>query len=109
MIKNILKVIFLFFFVIGSAFGRTQTGQVTQVIVRSSDGLIYFFLSTTPDGKPACATQPYFMIKDETSAAGKQQLALLMQARATGQAITVIGTGACGRWPDGEDVLVIML
>lgn len=44
------------------------------------------------------------MIKDENSATGKRQFALLTAARLTGAVITVSGTGACTRWGNGEDV-----
>ena len=68
-----------------SAFGGQQTGQVTQVTTRASDGLIYFDMSGSHGGRPACATYSYWMIKDENSAAGKRQLAVLLTARATGK------------------------
>jgi len=87
-----------------SAFGGEQTGQITLLLTRASDGLVYFYMSEAPTGRPACATQPYWMIKDENSAAGKRQLAVLLMARATGKVITVIGSNTCSRWSDGEDV-----
>jgi len=43
------------------------------------------------------------MIKAENSNAGKQMLAMLLAARAQGQAITVVGSNSCTRWGDGED------
>lgn len=86
------------------AFAGIQTGQVTQILVRASDGLVYFFLSNTISGRPACATGGYWMLKDENSAAGKRQLAMLMAAKASGQVVTVEGMNTCTRWPNGEDV-----
>jgi hypothetical protein len=91
------------------AVARTQTGKITDFFVRNSDGLIYFFLDSASDNRPACAGSSYFMIKDENSAAGKRQLAVLLMARSTGQTITVYGTGTCTRWPDGEDVDTIQI
>jgi len=44
------------------------------------------------------------MIKDENSNTGKQQLAILLAARASGETITVDGSNTCTRWGDGEDV-----
>lgn len=90
------------------AFAGSQTGKITQLFVRASDGLVYFVLSGPAFGKPACAIQPYWMIKDENAAAGKRQLALLLTARATDQVITVSGMSTCTRWGDGEDVDNIM-
>lgn len=87
-----------------SAIAGQQTGQVTRVMARASDGLTYFFMSGAASGRPSCATNSYWMIKDENSAAGKRQIAMLIAARSTGQEITVEGAGTCSRWPDGEDV-----
>lgn len=44
------------------------------------------------------------MIKDEKSLTGKQQLAVLMQAQATGQQVAISGGNTCSRWSDGEDI-----
>ena len=82
----------------------TQTGQVTMVMVRASDGLVWFNMNGKATGHPSCAFYNYWMIKNENSNAGKQQLTQLLTARASGQAITVTGSGTCTRWPDGEDV-----
>jgi hypothetical protein len=92
-----------------SAFAGSQVGKVSRLIVRSDDGLVYLFLTGTGSGKPACATIAYWMIRDEKSAAGKQQLALLMLAEATGQQVTITGTGRCERWSDGEDISEVHL
>ena len=86
-----------------------QSGVIAAIIKRSSDGLVYFYLSGAAVGKPSCATQSYWMIKDENSNTGKQQLAMLLMARATGQTISVSGSNACTRWGDGEDLDAIAL
>ncbi len=91
-----------------SVLAGTQTGQVTQIIVRAKDGLTYFFLTNSSNGRPACATERYWIIKDENSASAQRQLALLMTAKASGQAVSVGGTDTCTRWPDGEDVNYII-
>lgn len=84
-------------------------GKVTDLMVRS-DGLIYFHLSTAPSARPACAAaHTYWMIKDENSNYGKQQLSQLMMAISSGSTISVIGTGTCTRWGDGEDVNMIIV
>lgn len=88
----------------GHALAGQQVGQVTQVVVRASDGLVYFYMSGTPSGRAPCATNTYWMIKDENSAAGKRQLAILLMARETGQQVIVGGANTCTRWSDGEDV-----
>jgi hypothetical protein len=90
-----------------SSFAGTQSGLVTKIYVRASDGINAVYLSGAPAGRPACATFPYWIIKDENSTAGKKQLALLVAAQATGKTISIEGAGVCSRWPDGEDILGI--
>ena len=104
--KNIISsIVAVTSFACVSVFAGTQTGQVTSIYKRASDGLVYFYVSGQPAGRAQCAANtPYWMIRDENSVTGKQQLAMLMTARATGQAITVIGSNTCLRWGDGEDV-----
>jgi hypothetical protein len=87
------------------ALAGQQTGQITELITRASDGLVYVHMNGTASGRPGCASQQvYWMIKDENSAAGKRQLAILIAARAMGKTITIYGAGTCTRWPDGEDI-----
>lgn len=105
MLKRILIGMVVYFFCQTPAFAGNATGQVTQIIVRASDGLVYFFLSGTPVDRPSCANnEMYWIIKDENSETGKRQLALLMEAQAAGREISVLGFGTCSRWHDGEDV-----
>jgi hypothetical protein len=82
------------------------TGQVDYVNVRASDGLVYAGLknATVISPAPACATIAYWMIKDENSNAGKQQLATLLAAQMTGKTVTIWGGNTCTRWRDGEDI-----
>ena len=92
------------------AHAGSQTGTITNVNVRASDGLIVVYLGGAASGRPACAaSQPYWIIKSETSTAGKQQLAQIMLAQATGKSITIIGMGTCTRWSDGEDIDTVVL
>jgi len=87
------------------AMAGSQTGQVTQILKRANDGLIYIYMTGQGSGRPSCAANTtYWMVKDENSVTGKQQLALLMSARATSQTITIIGANSCTRWGDGEDI-----
>ncbi|BFM10137.1 hypothetical protein R50072_02900 [Simiduia litorea] len=85
-----------------------QTGFVSALHVRASDGLTYFFLNgSAMADAPACATHGYWMIKDETSKAGERQYALLLAAAAAKKEISVVGMNSCSRWSDGEDVNAI--
>lgn len=93
-----------YFALIATAMAGTQTGQVLDLHVRSTDGLISVELSGSSLAKPACAGYAYWLIRDENSTAGKQQLALLLAAQASGRTVQIVGTGTCVRWPDGEDI-----
>lgn len=93
----------------GSAVASQQTATITQIYKRDSDGLTYVFLSGTRSGKPTCAYYDYFIVHDENSNNGKQQLSMLLMAKATNQPVTIIGTGGCVRWVDGEDINAIVL
>lgn len=93
-----------------AAFAGSQTGKVTNIIVRQSDGLHYFYMSGTGENRPDCAaSHTYWMIKDENSTVGKTQFSMLLTAYASGRTITVAGTNTCTCWGDGEDVNVIQL
>jgi hypothetical protein len=89
------------------AWTGTQTGTITYLTVRDSDGLTYFNLTGASSGKPACATQAYWMIKNETTEAGKKIYALLLAAQASGATVIVTGYDTCTRWNEGEDVNTI--
>jgi hypothetical protein len=87
------------------AHAGSQTGTVTQISVRNTDGLVYVYLSGTASSRATCAgATVYWMIKDENSNAGKQELAQLMLASATGKTVTITGMNQCVRWIDGEDI-----
>jgi len=86
-----------------------QTGQVVRIFVRQSDHVVLVDITGTPTNKPACAPYTYWIIKDETSLTGKQQLALLMLAKATGLTVNIAGTGDCTRFPSGEDIDVVIV
>jgi hypothetical protein len=85
------------------AFGSAR-GTVFRLHVRASDGLVYVYLNGDRTNRPACAVQSYWIIRDETSAVGKQQLALLMLAQTTGRSVIIQGSGLCTRHADGEDI-----
>ena len=91
--------------VASASFAGNQTGTVQSLTVRDTDGLVSFTLEGGARVQPApCATQAYWIIRNESSVAGKQLFALLMAAQAAGKTIVVNGANACTRWGDGEDV-----
>ena len=83
--------------------GNQNGGTVTNIFVRAGDGLIYFTLSGVAKvGSPTCATQSYWIIRNENSNAGKQQYAMVLSAQASGKKLNVAGANTCARWGDGE-------
>lgn len=92
-----------------SAGASEVQGAIIDFQARSSDGLHYLHMNGSRTTKPACATQNYFMIKDESSRAGQSQVAQILTAQATGRSILVLGSGTCTRWVDGEDIELIKL
>ncbi len=82
----------------------SETGTVSYVLVRASDGLIYFEVNGSKNSSPSCATKNYWIIKDENSETGKMQYSMLLAAAASGKTVKISGTGDCGRWGDGESV-----
>ncbi|TDF38551.1 hypothetical protein EYS14_12850 [Alteromonadaceae bacterium M269] len=93
-----------------NTFAGSQVGKVESLVVRASDGLIYFTLKDGAlSGRPACATIGYWMIKDENSKVGNQQYSMILSAHAAGKRVQIVGMNTCTRWRDGEDVNSITL
>lgn len=93
---------------VANAYAGSQTGQVKWFRVRQSDNLHYLELEGIKAGGPACATYPYWIIKDENSVAGKSQVSMIIAAYMAGKAITIEGADTCTRWGDGEDIDIVM-
>lgn len=95
----------------GNALASDYTGKVESILVRDHDGLVYIYLSgSRTSNVPSCANnRAYMMIKNENSATGKRQLAMLMMAQATDKAVVIIGANTCTRWYDGEDIDQVIL
>ncbi|NRF25922.1 hypothetical protein HRJ45_12290 [Vibrio coralliilyticus] len=103
-------VLALLFVLSASVNAGNQTGTVDYIIVRASDGLIYFTLKGgSLNSRPSCATIGYWMIRDENSNVGKQQYSMILSAHASGKTVQVTGSNTCIRWGDGEDVNAIKI
>lgn len=87
----------------------SQDGNVAQIRVRATDGLVSIYLDGPRTTPPGCATQPFFVVGNEASIAGRQQIALVTMAQASGKRVTIYGTGSCGRWPDAENVAEVVV
>lgn len=87
----------------------SQDGTVLQIHVRSTDGLVYVYVNGPRTTAPGCATDTFFTVSNETSVAGRQQLAMLTMAQAAGKRVTIYGTGTCARWPSAEDIAEVVV
>lgn len=101
--KKVILGLVLFCSAFGSMAG-TSTGKVTSVIVNASNFL--FFTAGTKTGSPSCGQNDQWAISLDT-AKGKSVYVLILAARASDTAVTVVGTAACAGWGDREDVLYI--
>lgn len=89
----------------GNARAGTQTGTITNLITRDSDGLVYVLLTGNSSGRPACAAgTQYWMIPNETTDSGKRMYASLLAAQMAGRIVIITGKNTCTRWNDGEDI-----
>lgn len=92
------------------AHAGSQSGQVSYVNVRASDGLVTFrIVGGAKTNAPTCATGDYWAIRDENSNTGKQQYAMLLAAQASGKVVTISGLNTCNRWGDAEDANYIQI
>ena len=86
-----------------------QDGTVFQIRIRSTDGLVYVYVNGPRSTAPGCATDTFWAVGNESSVAGRQQLAMLTMAQAAGKRVTIYGTGACARWPSAEDIAEVVV
>lgn len=93
-----------------SAHGMGVDGAtITSIMVRATDGLIQISWTggTTNGTRPSCVgsyASNLYALKDETSATGKLQLAMLLTAKVLNKPVNIWGIGDCGRWPDIESL-----
>ena len=86
-----------------SAFAGNFNGTITSIGSKAS-GLFYVTMSGST-GHGACSgASTYWAVKDETTAAGKDQIAILLSAFATGRTVTVYGVNTCTRSAGIEDI-----
>lgn len=90
-----------------------QGGVVTEIRV-SSPGIAnpthVLLSSTTTDtqrkSRPTCATQDWWQINTDTTV-GKNILATLLAAQASGKSVTIWGNGSCTLRTDMEDIVQV--
>jgi hypothetical protein len=102
----------LLFFSI-NAFAEGYSGPTVPAMAANSNGVefIYLPVSLRGSGTPACATYlagSYFRFAvSVTTDEGKAIYAALMAAAFAGQAIEILGTGACDIQSDTETIMTV--
>ncbi|CCN47676.1 conserved hypothetical protein [Vibrio nigripulchritudo MADA3029] len=88
-----------------------QTGKVATLYARAADNLHLVTLTggSAKTNSPACATQEYWLIRDEQSTTGKSQFSQLLAAKMSGKSVAISGLNTCSRWGDGEDINTIVI
>ena len=95
----------------GATFAGEQTGQILSLRVSSttlSSNTTHFLISGSGTNKPACATLQFWAIDSDTTA-GRNFLATLLSAQATGRDVIVYGANRCGLRAGMETVAEIDL
>ena len=100
--KTILVAVFLLM-TASVCMASSQTGLVKSLSTNARYELVYFELDGPRSAKPNCATQSFWIIK-ENSSMGKRQYAMLLAASVAGKQVRVDGMDACERWWGDEDV-----
>ena len=102
----------LLFFSI-SAFAEGYSGPVVPLLSASSNGIefVYLPVSLKGSGTPSCATYQagsYFRYALSINTdAGKAIYAGLLAAQMAGQAVSILGSGACDLQSDTETILTV--
>lgn len=94
----------------GHAQASQQTGLVVDVRVSSTAVLnpTHIQLDGTWTGKPGCATTIYWAI-DTDSVLGRNLLAVILAAQASGQPVTFYGANTCTLRTDMETAVQVQL
>ena len=106
------KIIFTLFTLFSTtALAGEQSGKVDTLYARAADNLHLVSLKggSSRTNQPSCATQGYWLIKDEKSAAGKSQFSQLLAAKLSGKTVLIRGLNSCNRWGDGEDINTVII
>ena len=89
--------------------GGSQSGLVAKIMVGYGNVPNTIYLNGSMNGRPSCASQPYWRIKDGpgSSEADAKHMMVIMGAQQMGVRITITGAGECTLWPDVEDVKAV--
>ncbi len=87
--------------------GETK-GKVGTVWVHGYNDFLLFNVITTKPGYATCAVTQRYAISTSTQQ-GKNILAVILSAKASGQVIIVGGAGGCNTHGDAEDISAIAI
>ncbi|WP_305840223.1 hypothetical protein [Photobacterium leiognathi] len=105
--KKILLILSLFTSI---TFAGEQTGKIGTFYARASDNLhLVQLVGDQSKNKPSCASNHYWLIKDEHSTTGKSQISQILAAKMANKTVIIYGLNTCSRWPDGEDINYIVI
>ncbi len=93
----------------GALASTSVTGHVKDLSIQKDLGSFVFVLLDAPQTAPiACQSNPTWTYTfPQATTTDKQILAMLMLAKATGQTVTLQGSGACSDFPGIESAIRI--
>ncbi len=101
--KKLILLLFIFSPFVWS--GETR-GKVGTVWAHGyNDSVLFNIVSTQPNYAPCAVTHRYAV--STLTQQGKNILAVILSAKASGQVIVVSGAGACNTHGDAEDIFAI--
>lgn len=86
-------------------------GSISTVYVTQTGAVIFTLNGTSRTTPPTCqiTTAPDRWALDASTVAGQAQVAVLLNAQASGKRIWIYGTGTCSIWPDTETVQIFQV
>lgn len=92
----------------GIANAGSSNGVVSTLLAHKGD--VAMFAIGVPEnhqGRPPCSSVQWAL--NLSTESGKAQFATLLSAKLANKTVSVVGTNACGAWPDREEPLFIIL
>ena len=88
----------------GNAFG-TITSVTAEL--SSSGGAFFVYLSVSDPSPPTCATQTSAFVLNPAADIDKAQIATILEAKAAGTPVGIVGTNTCNISCSSEDILYV--
>jgi hypothetical protein len=88
----------------GNAFG-TITSVTAEL--SASGGAFFVYLSVSDSSAPTCATQTSAFVLNPTTDIGKAQIATILEAKAAGTPVGIVGNNTCNISGSSEDILYV--